>query len=221
MCGPQKQSNDPGNNQHNPQYANYWAPLTRKRHIMPHPAQPQHANYWAPRTRKRHQQEHRPQRPTKRSDPTQHAKGRTGDRSGPRKGTTTRRNVTQGGGGSSPPPPLPFPHIRDMVAVSPSYLQGGGTCAYPRRSVQGASGQGSITSHAHTPIQVSPDASVCCFYFLSPWAAAQQSHGVGTIRCCPHGCIRPAENRRRSGGPPSPRTQISWWEKSEICKRKC
>ena len=80
-----------------PQCANYWAPLTRKRHIPPHAAQPQHTNYWAPRTRKRHQQEHRPQRPTERSDPTQHAKGRTGDRPGPRKGATTRRNVTQGG----------------------------------------------------------------------------------------------------------------------------
>ena len=31
-----------------PQYANYWAPLTRKRHTMPHSAQPQHTNYWAP-----------------------------------------------------------------------------------------------------------------------------------------------------------------------------
>ena len=80
-----------------PQYANYWAPLTRKRHTTPHSAQSQHANYWAPRTRKRHQQEHRPQRPTESSDPTQHAKGRTGDRPGPRKGATTRRNVTQGG----------------------------------------------------------------------------------------------------------------------------
>ena len=79
-----------------PQYATYWAPLTRKRHTMPHPAQSQHANYWAPRTRKRHQQEHRPQRPTESSDPTQHAKGRTGDRPGPCKGATTRRNVTQG-----------------------------------------------------------------------------------------------------------------------------
>ena len=77
--------------------ANYWAPLTRKRHTMPHSAQSQHANYWAPRTRKRHQQEHRPQRPTESSDPTQHAKGRTGDRPGPRKGAATRRNVTQGG----------------------------------------------------------------------------------------------------------------------------
>ena len=74
------------------------APLTRKRHTMPHPAQSQHTNYWAPRTRKRHQQEHRPQWPTERSDPTQHAKGRTGDCPGPRKGATTRRNVTQGGG---------------------------------------------------------------------------------------------------------------------------
>ena len=82
-----------------PQYANYWAPLTHKRHILPHPAQPQHTNHWAPRTRKRHQQEHRPQRPTESNDPTQHAKGRTGDCPGPRKETTTRRNVTQGGGG--------------------------------------------------------------------------------------------------------------------------
>ena len=98
VCGQQKQSNDPRNNQHNPQYANYWAPLTRKRHIPPHPAQPQHTNDWAPRTRKRHQQEHRPQRPTERSDPTQHAKGRPGDCPGPRKETTTRRNVTWGGG---------------------------------------------------------------------------------------------------------------------------
>ena len=37
-----------------PQYANYWVPLTCKRHTMPHSAQPQHTNYWAPRTRKRH-----------------------------------------------------------------------------------------------------------------------------------------------------------------------
>ena len=90
----QKQSNDPRNNQHNPQYTNYWVPLTRKRHTMPQPAQPWHTNYWALRTRKQHQQEHRPQRPTERSDPTQHAKGRTGDCPGPRKETTTRRNVT-------------------------------------------------------------------------------------------------------------------------------
>ena len=54
------------------QYANYWAPLTRERHTMPHSAQPQHTKYWAPRTRKRHQQEHRPQRPAESSDPTQH-----------------------------------------------------------------------------------------------------------------------------------------------------
>ena len=82
-----------------PQYANYWAPLTRKRHTMPHSAQPQHTNYWAPRTRKQHQQEHRPQRPAESSNPTQHAKGRTGDCPGPHKGTTTRRNLTQGEGG--------------------------------------------------------------------------------------------------------------------------
>ena len=38
---------------------------------------------------------------TESSNPTQHAKGRTGDCPGPRKGATTRRNVTQGGGGAS------------------------------------------------------------------------------------------------------------------------
>ena len=101
--GQQKQSKDPGNNQHNPQHANYWAPLTSKRHIPPHPAQPRHTNDGAPRTRKRHQREHRPQRPTERSDPTQHAKGRTGDCPGPRKETATRRTVTQGEGGVPPP----------------------------------------------------------------------------------------------------------------------
>ena len=47
-------------------------------------------------------QEHRPQRPTESSDPTQHAKGRMGDCLGPRKGATTRQNVTQGGGGGTP-----------------------------------------------------------------------------------------------------------------------
>ena len=84
-----------------PQYANYWAPLTHKRHTMPQPAQPQHTNHWAPRTRKQHQQEHQPQRPTASSNPTQHVKERTGNCPGPRKETTTRRSVTQGGGGRS------------------------------------------------------------------------------------------------------------------------
>ena len=92
VCGQQQQSNNPRNNQHTR------APLTRKRHILPHPAQPQHTNDWAPRVRKRYQQEHRPQRPTESSDRTQHAKGRTGDCLGSRKETTAERNVTQGGG---------------------------------------------------------------------------------------------------------------------------
>ena len=87
-----------------PQYANYWAPLAHKWHTMPHSAQPQHTNYWAPRMRKRHQQEHRPQRPTDRSDPTQHATGRTGDRPGPVKeqqpgGMSYRRGMGLGVGG--------------------------------------------------------------------------------------------------------------------------
>ena len=107
VWGQQKQSTDPDNNQHNPQYANYWAPLTHKRHIPPHSAQPRHTNDWAPRTRKRHQQEHWPQRLTERSDPTQHAKGRTGDCPEPRKETTTGGNVTQGRGGARGPGPCP------------------------------------------------------------------------------------------------------------------
>ena len=74
-----------------------WAAKTVKRPRQ-QPAPPQYANHWAPRTRKRHQQEHRPQRPTESSDPTQHAKGRTGECPGPRKETDTRRNVTQAGG---------------------------------------------------------------------------------------------------------------------------
>ena len=106
VYGQLKQSNDPGNNQHNPQYANYWAPLTRKRHIPPHPAQPQRTNHWAPRTRKRHQQEHWPQRPTERSDPTQYAKGRTGDCPGPRKEQQPDGMSHRGGGGGLTPTPL-------------------------------------------------------------------------------------------------------------------
>ena len=74
--GSKKRTTTPRNNQHNPQCA----------------------NSRAPRTRKRHQQEHGPQRPPEHSDPTQHAKGRTGDCPGPRKETATQRNVTQGGG---------------------------------------------------------------------------------------------------------------------------
>ena len=65
---------------------------------------------WAPRTRKRHQQEHRPQRPTERSAATQHAKGRTGDCPGSRKGTTTRRTVPRG---------LPPPHFQCVPAPPP------------------------------------------------------------------------------------------------------
>ena len=86
-CMQQKRSNDPRNNQHNPRYANYWAPLTHKRH-PPQPAQPRYTN-GAPRTWKRHQQEHWPQRPTERSNRTPHAEGRAGDCPGPRKKAAT------------------------------------------------------------------------------------------------------------------------------------
>ena len=100
-----------------PQYAKYWAPLTCNRHTMPHPAQPRHTNHWAPRTRKRHQQEHWPQRLTESSNPMQHAKGRTGACPGPRKETTTRRNVTQG---------VPIPRL---VPTTPCPTTQGIVCA--------------------------------------------------------------------------------------------
>ena len=93
----------------------HWAPLTRKRHIMPHSAQPQHTNYWALRTRKRHQQEQQPQRPTERSDPTQHAKGRAvqgpvkeqqpdGMSHGGGGGGAVQRYTEEGGGGGGHQP---------------------------------------------------------------------------------------------------------------------
>ena len=40
VCGQQNQSNDTYDHQHNPQYANYWAPLTCKRHIQHSPNTP-------------------------------------------------------------------------------------------------------------------------------------------------------------------------------------
>ena len=92
-----------------PWCANYWAPLMHKRHPL-QPAQPRYTNDGAPRTQKQHQQEHRPQQPTKRSDLTQHAKGRMGDCPGPHKETATRRNVTRGGGGLAGGNPTPTLH---------------------------------------------------------------------------------------------------------------
>ena len=123
-----------------PQYANYWAPLTCKRHTMPHAAQPQHTKYWAPRTRKRHQQEHWLQRPTQRSNPAQHVKGRTGDCPGPRKGTTTRRNVTQGvvvfmGGSGMPEEGTHGIRSWRHALQCPASLRSSGQCASAPRGV--------------------------------------------------------------------------------------
>ena len=73
VCGQQKQSNNPRNNQHNPS--------------TPKTGLHKHGNDTSRSTG---------QRPTESSDLTQHAKGRTGDCPGPRKETTTRRNATQG-----------------------------------------------------------------------------------------------------------------------------
>ena len=99
-----------------PQYVNYWAPLTRKRHTMPHSAQPQHTNYWAPRTQKRHQQEHRPQRLAESSNATQHAKGRTGDCPGPVKEQQPDRRSHSGFLSELAPSPTPLHHIHTYPA---------------------------------------------------------------------------------------------------------
>ena len=107
-----------------PQYANYWAPLTRKRHTMPHSAQPQHTNYWAPRTLKRHQQEHRPQRPTESSNPTQHAKGRTGAGRVLNPGDALEWKNCKEGFPQSPPPPLPTPSSAPMDVNRPTVCNG-------------------------------------------------------------------------------------------------
>ena len=146
-----------------PQYAKYWAPLTRKRHILPRRAQPRHTNYWAPRTRKRHQQEHRPQRPTERGDPTQHAKGRPGDCPGPRKGTTTRRNVTQGvplPRRGPPPPPLPMIEADSQnVASAPSVPRGfklQNFLARLWRGPQGDARKRSVPANPPPPLQTPP-----------------------------------------------------------------
>ena len=107
--GKQKQSNDPPQQPAQPQYTNYWEPLTRKRHTMSHPAQPQHTNHWAPRTRKQHRREHRPQRPTESSNPMQHMKGRMGDCPGPLRnfffgfGCVGGCACAEGGGPPDPP----------------------------------------------------------------------------------------------------------------------
>ena len=224
-CGPQKQSNDPGN----PQYANYWAPLTRKRHTMPHPAQPQHTNYWAPRTRKRHPQEHRPQRPTESSDPTQQAKGRTGDCPGPRKGATTRRNVTQGGGtgGHTPRPPGPltsgtadgdrglplglrpaFGRCEGRQATAPTSASApGGPTSCPHPRTQRVAPQQSAVPVA-PPASGHNDGSCgrrSCRAVGHCADSSLKTSAVWTLQCV--GAITRRRWRDRNGGP----TQRLWW----------
>ena len=98
------------------------------------------------RSRKRHQQEHRPQRPTERSDPTQHAKGRTGACPGPRRSNNPTECHTGGpvkgrffkvdfpsaklwikifwgwvGLGAKPPPPLLWPKLGGTVHIGATW----------------------------------------------------------------------------------------------------
>ena len=127
-------------------------PLTRKRRIPPHSAQPRYTNDWAPRTRKRHRQEHRPQRPTERSDPTQHAEESTGDCPGPRKETTTRRNVTRGVGTTPGATAVcswrrPFPYPRPFLEPVP--------CSPPQRGSRGVM-VADLSTSTHEPISRNP-----------------------------------------------------------------
>ena len=75
-----------------------WAAKTVQRTPQP-PAQTPSAPITGPRQRRNHTSRNtgRSGRPES-SNPTQHAKGRTGDCPGPRKETATQWNVTRGGG---------------------------------------------------------------------------------------------------------------------------
>ena len=132
---------------------------------MRHPAQPRHTNHWAPRTRKRHQQEHRPQRPTERSDPTQHAKGRMGDCPGPRKGTTTRQNVTPGGEGVGMPPWVFRSHLQPAAPIGRSLFAALPLDPLPPQAV--------VPSASHRPVSVLSLLGLSFhlyFPFLSLWS---------------------------------------------------
>ena len=99
VCGQQKQSNDPGDNQHilnMPIIGRRWRANGTPCLIQHSPNTPttglrERGNDTRKSTGRSGQQKEGS------SDPTQHAKGRTGDCPGPRKRATTRRNVTQGG----------------------------------------------------------------------------------------------------------------------------
>ena len=181
---------------------------TRKRHIPPHPAQPRHTNHWAPRTRKRHQREHRPQRPTERSDPTQHAKGRTGDRPGPRKGTTTRRNVTrgvlqfQGFQGLTLLPSL----VPTLDAVGARCARGGGIpfLIHCDLRLHSAGRAAAVLSPRHALPSVAPATPRCCLD-RRPWGSRLRDHAA----------VRPVAVGRRGWGMPcegagSAHTRLRW-----------
>ena len=86
------------------------------------------ANYKALLTRHRQYKGQWLQRPSERSDPTQHAKGRTGACQGPRKGATTRRNVTHEGRkphqrkGQCAPPRCSSPVLSVDVSEGPPHF---------------------------------------------------------------------------------------------------
>ena len=160
-------------------------PEGRGGYTMPHPAQGQHTNHWASRTRKRHQQEHRPQQPTESNDPTQHAKGRTGDFPGPRKGATTRRNVTQGGGGAwrAAPRTSGVPCARSRL---------GNSVSGPR-------------SPGQPPLAMYGESPVCRLLPVIGWGCAPEGAGAGNWRQTvaakgTEGPARTADRRERSAG---------------------
>ena len=114
VCGQQEQSNDPRNNQHNPQYANYWPPLPRKRHIRPHPAQPRHTNHWALR-----------------GNDTSKSTGRSG-----RQKAATRRNMRREERVTVQGP------VKKQPPDGMSHRAGGGGMGVSTLSLRGCQGQG-------------------------------------------------------------------------------
>ena len=134
--------------------------------------------------------------PTESSDPTQHAKGRTGDRPGPRKGATTRRNVTQGGSG----PPLG--PLRRTVERSGRPGKGRNLCQdrggqnQARRRGHGAAEISRNTTQAHMPPastiteRTPPPATIKerAMHTRDPWSGGAQG-------------VDGRYNARRSGAP--------------------
>ena len=167
----QRPYNDPRNNQHNPQYANYWAPLRRQRH---HKA-------------------HRPRGPTESSDPTQHAEGRTGDCPGPRKDNATECHTGGGRRGftSIAPPPRPPPPVQSANVLQS--LKGMGLDEGKARAASGQRMAVPVAEGQHSPLS-------CAVLFWTCVRLLSQRCGSQVVRSDGVLFVGHAECRTTSGG---------------------